>query len=165
MRAGRLSPARPQMKSADAVILFWVGPYRMGIPAASLKEIRSDCCPASQGDLGLPPEELGCDAIVSAGALLGMTAETGGRLLVLRAGNVGVRVDRVERMIEIGKLHPLPRAFQGAERSWYSGITLAGELVIPLLNPETLAREAISPAGERPATGCETLRPAEKAAP
>lgn len=164
MRAGGFSPARTEIKSANAVILFWVGPYRMGIPAAALKEIRNHWRPASEGDLGHPPEGLGCDAILSAGALFGVAAEAGGRLLVLRSRNVGIRVDQVERMIEIGKLHPLPRAFQGAERSWYSGITLAGDLIIPLLNPETLASEAISQAVQRRAAERGTSATTEKEA-
>jgi hypothetical protein len=159
MRAGRFGPARTEIKSANAVILFWVGPYRMGIPAAALKEIRSDCCATSpssfprkreslEADLSVPPE-LGCGAILSAGALFGVASAAESRLLVLRSQNVAIRVDQVERMIEIGKLYPLPRAFQGAERSWYIGITLAGDLIIPLLNPETLASEAISQAAQR----------------
>jgi hypothetical protein len=41
-------------------------------------------------------------------------------------------------------LRPLPRAFQGAERAWYCGIALEAESVIPIVDPETLAREALS---------------------
>jgi hypothetical protein len=134
MRAGRLGVARPAIRANNAVILFWVGPYRMGIAAAELKEIRNDRRDAT--------EDAGCEAILSSHALLGIPAGPEGRLLVLRPGRVGVRVDRVERMIEAGASRPLPLAFQGAERSWYSGLVMVGETVCPLMNPETLAREA-----------------------
>jgi hypothetical protein len=134
MRAGRLGIERPALRASNAVILFWVGPYRMGIDAGALKEIRND--------QNLAPEEFGCEAILSAHALLGVPTGQEGRLLVLRPGRVAVRVDRVERMIETTALRPLPQAFQGAERSWYSGLVLVGETVCPMMNPETLKREA-----------------------
>jgi hypothetical protein len=132
MRAGRLGAARPVMQVNNAVILFRVGPYRMGIAAAALKEIRHD--------EGMAPP--GCEAVVSAHALLGVEPGEEGRLLILRGSGVGVRVDRVERMIETRELRPLPLAFQGAERSWYCGLVLVGEDVCPVMNPEALLRAA-----------------------
>jgi hypothetical protein len=134
MRAGRLGVARPAIQASNAVILFWVGPYRMGIDAAALKEIRNDN--------RLAEEASGCEAILSAHALLGVPAGSEGRLLVLRPGRVGVRVDRVERMIETGVLRSLPLVFCGAERAWYSGLILIGDTVCPMMNAETLMREA-----------------------
>lgn len=144
MRVGPILQVRTETKTDNSVILFWVGPYRMGIRAAALKEIRSVRRLSSKGDLSHQEEAPGCDVILSAGELFGVQTGPGGRLLVLRMKNIGVRVDQVERMVEIGKLYPLPKAFQGAERSWYSGITLAGDLIVPMLSPETLAGEALS---------------------
>lgn len=134
MRAGRLGPARPSVPATKAVILFGVGPHRMAIGAADVKEIRKD--------RDLAPAEIGCHSILSAHALFGVPPGQEARLLVLRGGQVAVRVDRVERMVETGALRPLPRAFQGAERAWYSGLVLADGTVVPLLNPETMEREA-----------------------
>lgn len=132
MRAGRLGAARPVMQVNNAVILFRVGPYRMGIAAAALKEIRHD-------DGQAPP---GCEAVVSAHALLGVEPGQEGRLLILRGSGVAVRVDGVERMIETRELRPLPQVFQGAERSWYRGLVLVGEEVCPVMSPEALVRAA-----------------------
>ena len=140
MRAGRLGVARPAIRARNSVILFRVGPYRMGIDAGVLKEIRNDC--------GLAPEEFGCKAILSAHALFGVPPGQEARLLVLRGGRVAVRVDSVERMIETSALRPLPGAFQGAERAWYCGIGLIGESVFPVVNPDSLEREACSPGPE-----------------
>jgi len=144
MRVGRLGVARPTIRANNAVILFWVGPYRMAIDAGALQEIRNG--------RDFAAGESRCKATLSAHALLGVPPGPQERLLVLRLGSVGVRVDRVERMIETGALLPLPKAFQGAERGWYCGITLAGESVIPIVNPETFAREAYAPGPTIPAS-------------
>ena len=152
MRAGRLGATRPVIETRHSVILFRVGPYRMGIDAGALKEIRHDHVQAAPG----------CEAAVSTHALFGVPAGPEGRMLILRNGGVGVRVDRVERMIETRELRPLPQAFQGDERSWYSGLVLLGDSVCPVMNPETLARlaepfdEKTSPtAGAIPVIPCE----------
>lgn len=136
MRAGRLGAARPTIQINHAVILFWVGPYRMGIEAGALKEI--------QNDLHLMPETTGCEAILSAHTLLGVSSGRERRLLVLRPGRVGVCVDRVERMIEVAEVRPLPLAFQGTERQWYSGLIVVDGLICPLMNAATLLREGNS---------------------
>lgn len=136
MRPARLGQARPVIQANKAVILFWVGPYRMGIDAGALQEIRDE--------RGLSPEEYGRTAILSAHALFGVPSGPEARLLMLRGGRVAVRVDRVERMIASETLRLLPRAFQGAERAWYCGLALAGEMVFPIVNPATLEREAQS---------------------
>ena len=160
MRTSRFKPARTEIKTENSVILFWVGPYRMGIPAAALKEIRSPRRLSSDGNAGQQEEASGCDAILAAATLFGVRTSSEGRLLVLRSQNVGIRVDQVERMIEIGTLHPLPHAFRGAERSWYAGITLVGEAIVPLLNPETLAHAALLQAAQcyNNEEGNETLK-------
>ena len=146
MRSNRLKPARLEVRPDNTVILFGVGPYRLGISAAALKEIRSPRRLSSEGSAGHQEESSGCEVILSVGTLLGVRTGSEGRLLVLRSQNVGIRVDQVERMIEIGKVFPIPQAFQGEERSWYSGITLVGEAIVPLLNPETFALKALSSA-------------------
>lgn len=111
--------------------MFWVGPYRMAINAGALKEIRNESDRRDQEP-----------AILSAHSLFGVPPGRSSRLLVLRHGRTIVRVDGVERMIETGPLRPLPQAFQGAERRWYSGLAMAGETVIPVVNPATLELEA-----------------------
>jgi chemotaxis signal transduction protein len=134
MRTGRLGTARPAARTKLAIILFWVGPYRLGIDASSLKEIRND--------EGATAVELGCQSILSAHAFLGISGAEGKRLLVLRPGRVALRVDRVERMIEANAVRPLPQAFRGAEREWYRGFACDGEMIFPVLNPETVRRAA-----------------------
>jgi len=138
MRTGRLGTARPAARTKLAIILFWVGPYRLGIDASALKEIRNDD--------GSTAADLGCTSILSAREFLGIAAEEGKRLLVLRPGRVALRValrvDRVERMIETNAVRPLPRAFRGAEREWYCGLACDGEMIFPVLNSDAVRRAA-----------------------
>jgi chemotaxis signal transduction protein len=56
------------------------------------------------------------------------------RLMVLRSHPVAILVDSIDRMAEIEKILPLPRAFSGNERTWYTGLALMGELVVPVVN-------------------------------
>lgn len=133
MRNGRLGRAQPPVRKTHAVIVFWVGPYRMGIEAGALKEIR-------QG-VRQTATEAGGAIILSSHTIFGVATGQEDRLLVVRPGRVALRVDRVDRMIETGAILPLPRAFLGAEREWYRGLILDGEIIFPILNPEMLSRE------------------------
>lgn len=125
--------AQPPARKTHAVIIFWVGPYRMGIEAGALKEIRNDHRQTATEICGA--------TIVSSHTIFGVNTGKEERLLVLRPGRVAIRVDRVDRMIETGAILPLPLAFQGAEREWYCGLIQDGEIIFPMLNPEMLGRE------------------------
>ena len=122
--------ARP----AEAVILFWVGPHRLAIAAGALREIRNN--------RGLAPEEFGCTSVVSAAEIFGVRADGEARLLVLRRGQIAVRVDRVDRLVDITEMRRLPRMFRGRERVWYRGLTVIGDVVTPIVNPEAFVQQA-----------------------
>jgi hypothetical protein len=107
----------------------------MAIWAEDVKEIRND--------FGLTASEIGCQCILYAHTLFNVTPGQDARLVVLRRGDIGVGVDRVEKMIETGAPRPLPHAFQGSERAWYLGLVHADGALVPLVNPEALEREAI----------------------
>ena len=133
MKSSRFHAAKTAARPAVAVILFWTGSHRLAITASALREIRQDG--------GWTPEELGCKRVVSAAALFGTRPNGEARLLVLRRGGVAVRVDRVDRLIEIAGVRPLPRMFRGAERSWYCGLAVVAGEVIPVINPEAFLRQ------------------------
>ncbi len=135
MRTKRSIRANAAAQERKEIILFWVGPYRMGIDARALQEIRN------VGDLA--PKQLEGVVMVSAHELLGVSHGPGTRVLVLRNGRLAIRVDRVERMVEASAVRPLPGAFRGAEREWYCGLAMAGDAVVPLLNPEVLKCESL----------------------
>lgn len=56
-------------------------------------------------------------------------------VLVLRQLRAAVLVDRIERMVEIAAVYPLPRAFDGEERHWYRGLAYLDDHVIPVIDP------------------------------
>ncbi len=145
MRANWSIRANSAAQEPKEIILFWVGPYRMGIDARALQEIRN------VGDLA--PKQLHGVVIISAHEVLGVSHGPGKRVLVLRNGRVAIRVDRVERMVEASAVRPLPRAFRGAERDGYCGLAMAGDAVVPLLNAEALTRESLPPKLQLPSHG------------
>ena len=53
----------------------------------------------------------------------------------MRELRAAVLVDRIERMVEIAAVYPLPGAFQGEERQWYRGLAYLDDCVIPVLQP------------------------------
>lgn len=109
------------------MIVFRVGPYRLAIPAAALKEIRDGS--------GLGAEEFGCAEIVPMYAWFGLALAEQGHLLLLREEPVALRVDQVEQMVEIHSVLPLPQIFQGVERHWFRGLALVSGTVVPILDP------------------------------
>jgi len=132
MRTEKRSTAPAEV---NAIILFRVGQHRMAIWARDVQEIRID--------LGLSPAEMGCQSVLYAHTLFNVPPGHDARLIVLKGGDVGVGVDRVERMIETAAPLALPHAFQGSERRWYLGLIDADGALVPLVNPETLESEAV----------------------
>ena len=73
--------------------------------------------------------------IVDGGIYFQLTQARPARILLLRNADIGILVDGVDRMVEFGAVYRLPRAFGGAERSWYLGVTFLQEKVVPVVNP------------------------------
>lgn len=111
----------------ELVIVFQVGPYRLAMPAGALKEIRND--------RGLAPRDFGCTEVITLHAAFGLVVTGPGQLLVLRREQVAFRVDRVEQLIEVTGVLPLPQVFVGKEREWFRGLAFVGEAVIPVIDP------------------------------
>ena len=129
----------------EAVILFAVGEYRFAIAANAVEEIRN-----LQGLKPLPPgavtprlakfrQTLERDRkryfVVDSNLHFRLFPSKATRLLELRESNAAVAVDNTDRIIEIGQLHALPRAFGGEERQWYRGLAMIDDKVVPVVNP------------------------------
>lgn len=123
-------PARPQ----SAIIRFRVGSYTMGIAAGSLQEICRD--------QDLTRRERENLAVLSGHEIFGVVAGSDLHLLILNPGLAAFRVDRVERMVVTGSMNPLPKAFQGDERIWFQGLAIIDGVILPIVNPATIEREA-----------------------
>ena len=85
--------------------------------------------------------------VVAAGAhfRMSMSGSKVSRVLLLRDCATAVLVDGIERMMQVSTVIALPLAFTGEERSWYRGLTVVDEQVIPVINPATfLSRVEVS---------------------
>lgn len=127
----------------EAVILFTAGGYAFAAPAAEVDEIRDlhgtesiegVTQRTSVSKVVATLERTGRTYfVVDAARHFGLAASNASRLMVLRGKPIAVRVEGIDRMAEIGKTLPLPKAFCGDERRWYRGLVLIGEQVVPVV--------------------------------
>ena len=141
MKRGEKKPATKR----EAVILFAVGGFNMAIAAHAVEEIRNTGgvkpLPAgtATGRLakfkGMLERDRKRYFVVDSNLHFRLFPSKASRLLVLRGSAAAVLVDHTDRIIEIGAVHALPRAFQGEERQWYRGLAMIDERVVPVVDP------------------------------
>jgi chemotaxis signal transduction protein len=121
------------------VILFTIGDTTFAIAAAAVNEIQALQETKSFTSIGKVRSTLEREGrrywVVDANLHFHMPPTNSSRVLLMNESPVAVKVDGIERMTEMGKLLPLPNAFQGDERHWYLGLALLGGKVIPVVNP------------------------------
>ncbi len=130
-------------RHGEAVILFAVGDYKFAAPAADVDEIRDlqgvesieDATQRTSVSKVVATLERSNRTyyVVDAGRHFRLSSSSVSRVMVLRGQPVAVRVDSIDRMAEVGKTLPLPRAFRGEERRWYRGLVLIDQQVVPVL--------------------------------
>jgi chemotaxis protein histidine kinase CheA len=145
MKIGKLR--RPEPRPAppgEPLILCNVGPHTIAVSAKAVEEIRElkDARPLAVAGVSKVRLTFKWERklyfIVDAGMHLGVTASGPKRLLLLRDAILGLSVDSIAGMAQVVGVHRLPRAFQGAECSWYRGLAVVGTQAVPVINPETL---------------------------
>jgi len=132
-------------RHSEQVILFSAGARTFAIAADAVQEIRSTDSLAdaavemAQADVPkvrhLVERRGRTYFVVNAGAHFGLRVTRPTLVLILRQIRVAVLVDNIERMVEIGAVHSLPKAFEGAEKSWYRGLAYLDDCVIPVIHP------------------------------
>ncbi len=140
---GVVKPRRQRQR--ETVILFAVANQQFAIAAAAVHEIRSA---DSLSGAAVEVEQAELDKVrhtverarrtfyvVSASAHFGLRRARPTIVLMLRESPVAVLVDRIENMVEISGVYPLPLAFGGEERAWYRGLAYLEDQVIPVVNP------------------------------
>lgn len=130
--------------NGEAVILFAVGGFTFAAPATEVDEIRdlhgtesieSTTQRTSVAKVVATLDRSGRTYYVVDGARhFRLGGSTASRMMILRGQPIAVRVESIDRMAEIGKTLPLPKAFRGDERRWYRGLVLIGEQVVPVVN-------------------------------
>lgn len=143
---------RARSRAMEDVILFQISGIRFVISAKAVDEIRNldglePYQPASFAQAKMSkvkhtlvrankdPEKV--YFVVEAATHFHMTGAKPGRVLVMRDRESAVLVDGIERMAQISGVQALPRAFNGEEKSWYRGLAIVGEQVLPVVDPNT----------------------------
>jgi chemotaxis signal transduction protein len=138
-----MKPRRQRRR--EAVILFAVANQLFAIAADAVHEIRSA---DSLSGAAVEIEHRELDKvrhtverarrvfyIVNASAHFGLRRTRPTMVLMLRDSPTALLVDRIENMVEISEIYPLPMAFAGEERAWYRGLAYFEDQVIPVVNP------------------------------
>jgi chemotaxis signal transduction protein len=150
MSLARPTRARPA-KRGEAMILFAVAHYTFAISAAAVDEIRDAVAmkpfaPSPRFRVPTVLHTLTRDSrtafVVNANMHLRLLPSPITRVLLLRNAPIGLAVGETHRMTEISLLYALPRAFTGEERSWYRGLALIDDNVVPVINPAVLLDNA-----------------------
>ncbi|HET9698707.1 MAG TPA: chemotaxis protein CheW [Terriglobales bacterium] len=140
MRPHRRQQRKPRAQG-HPVILFTIGETTFAIAASAVNEIQS-----LVGMKAIPHRQFGKVRhtleregrrywVVDANIQFGMLPTHSSRVLLLNESPVAVKVDGIDRMTEIGRVLPLPKAFQGDEQNWYAGLAVIAGRVIPVVNP------------------------------
>lgn len=168
LRATRKSKA----KTTEDMIVFTLHGCRFAIAASAVDEIRNmdgliphdaagkvskirytlvrqdggreDSAPASGARRNIGNSAEGDDVyfVVEASAHFGVPTAKASRVLLLRDCATAVLVDGIDRMMQVSTVIALPLAFAGEERSWYRGLTVVDEQVIPVINPAAFLSKA-----------------------
>lgn len=130
---------------SEPVIAFSISAHTFAISANAVQEIRTTdsvaACAVEISVSGKPkvrhclPSGRGATYIVSGWLHFGLSASRPAQVILLRDSRVGVLVDSIDGMETMRILMSLPAGFCGPERSWYRGITILGENVIPVVSP------------------------------
>ena len=136
----KIAPAR-----TEQIILFRASNQLFAISSASVQEVRSVDSLAGaavdvnesglakvrhaihRGDLNL--------YVVNAPLHFGLRPTPASLIFLLRKSRIAILVDGIEKMTTMTRLQALPGAFCHEERTWYRGLTVLDQNVIPVVNP------------------------------
>ena len=138
----RVNP--PHSRRGEPVVIFRLGTQRFVIASAEVEEIRD-----------LPPGELPPAVaarghgrpipVIAADRIFGVSSVKLEQLLVLKARRVAVAISQIEGMAELREIVALPRGFHGQERSWYRGLGLVRQQIMPVVNAAIFVENAAGP--------------------
>jgi chemotaxis signal transduction protein len=126
------------------VVIFRLGTQRFVIASAEVEEIR-DLPPGN-----LPPAVAARGngrpiPVIAADRVFGVSSVKLEQLLVLKARRVAVAISQIEGMAELREIVALPRGFHGQERSWYRGLGLVRQQIMPVVNAAIFVENAAGP--------------------
>lgn len=145
----KIAPSAPRMglrsSRSEPVVLFLIAGQPFAIDANAIQEIRTtDSISAAASEVSLEGiakvrhrlrRGRQFFHVVNGCIHFGLATSRPTQVVVLRKHRIALLVDSIDRMETISFLLALPPGFCGPERSWYRGITVVADNVVPLVNP------------------------------
>jgi chemotaxis signal transduction protein len=138
------TPQKAHPVRTEQIILFRASSQIFAISSASVQEVRSvDSLAGAAVDVNEPNLVKVRHAIrrgdrnlyvVNAPLHFGLRPTPSALIFLLRKSRVALLVDGIEKMTSMTRLQALPGAFCHEERSWYRGLTVLDQNVIPVVN-------------------------------
>jgi chemotaxis signal transduction protein len=139
------TPQKAHPMRTEQIILFRASSQIFAISSASVQEVRSvDSLAGAAVDVNEPNLVKVRHAIrrgdrnlyvVNAPLHFGLRPTPSALIFLLRKSRIAVLVDGIEKMTSMTRLQALPGVFCHGERSWYRGLTVLDQNVIPVVNP------------------------------
>jgi chemotaxis signal transduction protein len=139
------APQKSLPARTEQIILFRAGNQLFAISSASVQEVRSvDSLAGAAAEINEASLAKVRHAIrwsdrnlyvVNASLHFGLRATPAALIFLLRKSRVALLVDGIEKMTTMTRLQALPGAFCHEERTWYRGLTVLDQNVIPVVNP------------------------------
>ena len=134
----------PQVR-AEQIILFRASNEIFAISSGSVQEVRSvDSVAGAPVAVGEPALKKVRHAIrrgdknvyvVNTAIHFGLRPSAPALVFLLRKSRVALLVDSIEKMTTMTRLQALPRAFCNEEQTWYRGLTVLDQNVVPVVDP------------------------------
>jgi len=144
MRAAPAHKAKPLR--TEQIILFRCSDQIFAISSTSVQEVRSvDSLAGAPLEFADPSVTKVRHAVrrgekniyvVNAAIHFGLKPAPAALIFLLRNSRVALLIDGIEKMTTMTRLQSLPEAFCHEERTWYRGLTVLDQNVIPVVNPE-----------------------------
>jgi chemotaxis signal transduction protein len=142
----RFAPAHKSIPvRTEQIILFRASNQIFAISSASVQEVRSvDSLASAAAEISEPSLKKVRHAIrrgarnlyvVNAALHFALRPTPAALIFLLRKSRVALLIDGIEKMTTMTQLQALPVAFCHEERTWYRGLTVLDQNVIPVVNP------------------------------
>jgi len=129
----------------EQIILFRASSEIFAISSGSVQEVRSvDSLAGAPVSVSEPSLKKVRHAIrrgdrnvyvVNTAVHFGLRPSPAALIFLLRKSRVALLVDAIEKMTTMTRLQALPGAFCNEERTWYRGLTVLDQNVIPVVDP------------------------------
>src|SRR3974390_375096 len=130
---------------AEQIILFRASSEVFAISSGAVQEVRSvdslAGAPVGVSEPGLKKVQHAIRRgdkniyVVNTAMHFGLPPSPVALIFVLRKSRVALLVNAIEKMTSMTRLQALPGAFCNQERSWYRGLTVLDQNVIPVVDP------------------------------